>query len=126
MRNRTLQATVIVLLVLAAAVWTAAAATPTARAASGGATAAVKSYTIPLASTAILQWTFTPAPTAAVKARFQISSDRKHWTTLKVVKVAKGTKRVRTTWKAAAHREVRYFRLDTAGTLSNLVRLRVR
>jgi len=125
MRHRILQAAVIGLLVVAAAVWTAAAAAPTARAA-GGAKAAVKSYTIPASATAILRWTFKVPPATAVKAVFQISRDRTHWTTLKVVKVAKGTKRVRTTWKAGSRPEVRYFRFDTVTDLSNLVKLRVR
>ena len=125
MRHRTPRAAVIGLLVIAAAAWAAAAATPTARAAGGGTTVAVKAYSIPASATAILGWTFKTPPATATRAVFQVSRDKTHWTTLKVIKVAKGTRRVRTTWKAASRAEVRYFRFQTATDLSNLVKLRV-
>jgi hypothetical protein len=126
MRHKTLPAVVVGLFVVVAAAWIVAAAAPTARADSGGGKEAVKTYTIPASATAILRWTFETPPTTAVKADFQISRNKKHWTTLKVVKVAKGTKRVRTTWKAGSRAEVRYFRFDTPTNLSDLVRIRVK
>ncbi len=113
MRHRTLPTVVVGLLVVAAAAWAAAAAAPAARADSGGGTEVTKTFTIPAAATAILRWTFETPPATAVKAVFQISRDKTHWRTLKVVKVAKGTKRVRTTWEAGSRAEVRFFRFDT-------------
>jgi hypothetical protein len=126
MRHRTLQTAVVGLLVVAAAAWAAAVAVPAARADSGGGTEATKAFTIPASATAILRWTFEKPPAAAVKAVFQISRDKTHWKTLKVVKVAKGTKRVRTTWKAGKRAAVRYFRFDTPTVMSDLVKIRVR
>jgi hypothetical protein len=126
MRHRTLLRAVMGLLFVVAAAWIVAVATPLARADSGGGPEVSKAYTIPASATAILRWTFETPPTAAVKAVFQISRDKTHWTTLKVVKVAKGTKKVRTTWKAGSHPEVRYFRFDTATDRSDLIRIRVK
>ena len=126
MRHRTLQAAFVGLLVVAAAAWVAVAAAPAARADSGGGTEVGKTFTIPAKATAILRWTFEKRPAAAVRAVFQISRDKTHWRTLKVVKVAKGAKRVRTTWKAGSRAEVRFFRFDTATVKSDLVKIRVK
>jgi hypothetical protein len=126
MRHRTLQAAFVGLLVVAAAAWVAAAAAPAARADSGGGIEAGKTFTIPARATAILRWTFEKPPATAVRALFQISRDKTHWRTVKVVKVAKGTKRVRTAWKAGSRAEVRFFRFDTRSMKSDLVKIRVR
>ena len=126
MRHKNVLAVVVGLLVVVATAWIAAAAAPTARADSGSGKEAIKTFTIPAAATAVLRWTFETPPATAVKADFQISRNKKHWTTLKVVKVAKGTKKVRTTWKAGSRAEVRYFRFDTPTALSDLVRIRVK
>jgi hypothetical protein len=126
MRHKNVPAVVVGLLLVVAATWIAAAAAPTARADSGSGKEAIKTFTIPASATAVLRWTFETPPATAVKADFQISRDKKHWTTLKVVKVAKGTKKVRTTWKAATHAEKRYFRFDTKTTRSDLVAIRVK
>jgi hypothetical protein len=125
MRHKNALAVAVGLLVIVTAAWIAAAAAPTARADSGG-REAIKTFTIPASATAVLRWTFETPPATAVKADFQISRNKKHWTTLKVVKVARGTKKVRTTWKAGSRAEVRYFRFDTPTDLSNLVRVRVK
>lgn len=125
MRHKNVPAVVVGLFVIVAAAWIVAAAAPTARADSGG-KEAVKTFTIPASATAVLRWTFETPPTTSVKADFQISRNKKDWTTLKVVKVAKGTRKVRTTWKAGSRAEVRYFRFDTPTNLSDLVRIRVK
>ena len=124
MRNRTIRMAVVGALAVVVAVWVAAAFAPTARADKGG--GEVRRFAIPASATAILRWTFEKAPATAIKASFQISRDKKHWRTLKVVKIAKGTKRVRTSWKAPARAEIRFFRLNTANVRSDLVRLRVK
>jgi len=124
MRKRTMQMAVVGVLAVVATIWVAAAFAPTARADKGG--GEVRRFAIPPSATAILRWTFEKPPATAITASFQISRDRSHWSTLKVLKIAKGTKRVRTTWKAPARTEVRFFRLKAANVRSDLVRLRVR
>ena len=120
MRHKNVPAVVVGLFVIVAAAWIAAAAAPTARADSGG-KEAVKTFTIPASATAVLRWTFKTPPTTAVKAYFQISRDKTDWTTLKVVKVAKGTKKVRTTWKAGSRPRCVTSASTRPTDLSNLV-----
>jgi len=126
MTHRPLRIVVAVVAALALAAWVAAAAAPAAHAA-GGTKPVARTFVIPKASTAILRWTFSAAPTQGETARFQISADKRHWKTLKKVTVPAGHTRVRTTWKAASHPEKRYFRLVVAKTVkSNLVVIRVK
>jgi hypothetical protein len=82
--------------------------------------------TIPLNSIVIFRWTFTPPPTTAITARFQISADKRHWRTLKTLTIAAATRVVSTRWKAPERAETRFFRLRMPFVVSNVITVHVR
>jgi hypothetical protein len=127
MTHRTLHIVAATLVALALAAWVAAAGAPAARAdRDSGKPDVSRDFVIPAAATAVLRWTFEAAPAHGQTATFQISADRRHWRTLEHVAVPAGATVVRTSWKAAAHAEKRYFRFDTKTQRSDLVVIRVK
>lgn len=99
---------------------------PPAHADSGTIKEAAKMYVIPASSTAILRWTFEKAPATTTVARFQISTDKRHWRTLSSPTVKASQKVVHTRWTAPSHAERRFFRLVTKAVRSDLVGIRVK